>query len=79
LRSDGTVFLNSAPLLKICWRRVSDTPEHGEFSSYPCAGYMGHLYKKGLFDNDLYAFQAPFLRTDVLSSQHRVERTGLLT
>ena len=33
----------------------------------PCAGYIGHPYKKSLFDNDFSAFQAPFLRTDVLS------------
>jgi len=31
---------------------------------------MGHPFKKSLFDNDDSAFQAPFLRTDVLSSQY---------
>jgi len=31
---------------------------------------MGHPFKKSLFDNDDDAFQAPFLRTEVLSSQH---------
>ena len=31
---------------------------------------MGHPFKKSLFDNDDSAFQTPFLRTDVLSSQH---------
>jgi hypothetical protein len=36
-----------------------------------CAGYVGHPFKKSLFDNDDNAFQALFLRTDVLSSQHR--------
>jgi hypothetical protein len=37
----------------------------------PCTGYIGHPFKKGLFDNDDSAFQAPFVRTDVLSSQYR--------
>jgi len=32
---------------------------------------MGHPFKKSLFDNDDSAFQTSFLRTDVLSSQHR--------
>ncbi len=36
-----------------------------------CAGYMGHPFKKNLSDNDYDGFQVPFLRTDVLSSQHR--------
>jgi hypothetical protein len=31
---------------------------------------MGHPIKKSLFDNDDSAFQAPFVRTDVLSSQY---------
>ena len=39
------------------------------FSNPTCAGYMRHPLKKSLFDNDDYAFQAPFVRTDVLSSQ----------
>jgi hypothetical protein len=28
-----------------------------------CAGYMGYPFKKYLFDNDDYAFQAPVLAT----------------
>jgi hypothetical protein len=35
-----------------------------------CADYMGHPFKKSLFDNDDSALQAPFVRTDVLSSQY---------
>ena len=31
---------------------------------------MGHPFEKSLFDNDDSAFQAPSLRTDVLSSQY---------
>ena len=42
-----------------------------EPKEFPCAGYMRHPFKKSLFDRDDYAFQAPFLRTDVQSSQHR--------
>jgi len=47
-------------------------PTIQNFRYTPCAGYMGHPFKKSPFDNDDYAFQTPFLRTDVLSSQHRV-------
>ena len=36
-----------------------------------CVGYMGHPFKKSLFDNDYYTFQAPSLKTDVLSSQYK--------
>jgi hypothetical protein len=36
-----------------------------------CACYKGHPLNKSLFDHDDYAFQAPLLRTDALSSQHR--------
>jgi hypothetical protein len=43
----------------------------GASVSPSCAGYMGHPFKKSLFDNDDSAFQAPFLRTEVLSSQYR--------
>ena len=46
----------------------------GASVSPSCAGYMGHSFKKSLFDNDDSAFQAPFLRTEVLSSQYRVCR-----
>ena len=43
------------------------------FSGEPlCAGYKGHPFNKSLFDHDDYAFQAPLLRTDALSSQHRL-------
>jgi len=35
-----------------------------------CTGYIRPPFKKILFANSDYAFQAPFLRTDVLSSQH---------
>ena len=43
---------------------------------------MGHSFKKSLFNNDDSAFQTPFLRTDVLSSQYRlntafIERVNL--
>src|SRR5438876_12219688 len=43
---------------------------------------MGHPFKKSLFNNDDSAFQTPFLRTDVLSSQYRlntafIERVNL--
>ncbi len=36
-----------------------------------CAGYKRHPFKKSLFANSDYAFQAPFVRTDALSSQYR--------
>jgi hypothetical protein len=39
-----------------------------------CAGYMGHPFKKSLFDNDDSAFQTPFLRTGIPSSQHNHTR-----
>jgi hypothetical protein len=39
--------------------------------SGPCAGSMDHPFNKRLFDNDDSAFHGPFVRTDVLSSQHR--------
>src|SRR5215467_2923523 len=35
-----------------------------------CTGYLTHPFKKSLPDTN-YAFQAPFLRTDVVSSQYR--------
>ena len=43
---------------------------------------MGHSFKKSLFNNDDSAFQTPFLRIDVLSSQYRlntafIERVNL--
>src|SRR5260221_12385311 len=43
---------------------------------------MGHSFKKGLFNADDSAFQTPCLRTDVLSSQYRlntafIERVNL--
>jgi hypothetical protein len=44
-----------------------------------CAGYMRHPFKKSQFDNDDAAFQVPFLRTDVLSSQHSYRATIFLT
>jgi hypothetical protein len=37
----------------------------------PCAGSMDHPFNKSLFDHDDSALQAPFVRTDVLSSPHR--------
>jgi hypothetical protein len=37
---------------------------------------MIHPFIKSLFDNDDYTFQAPFLRTDVQSSQHRSKPRG---
>jgi hypothetical protein len=40
---------------------------------YTCVGYIGHPFKKSLFDNDYYTFQAPSLRTDVLCSQYSPE------
>ncbi len=43
----------------------------------PCAGSMGHPFKKSLFDNDDSAFQTPFVRTDVLSSQYNRKYTSL--
>ena len=30
-----------------------------------CSGYLGHPFKKNLFDNDDDTVQAPFLRADV--------------
>jgi hypothetical protein len=36
-----------------------------------CAGYKRHPFNMSLLANSNYAFQAPFVRTDVLSSQHR--------
>jgi hypothetical protein len=38
--------------------------------SQDCTGYLRHPFKKSLPDTD-DAFQAPFLRTDVVSSQYR--------
>jgi hypothetical protein len=43
----------------------------------PYAGSMDHPFNKSLFDNDDSAFHAPFVRTDVLSSQHRQLRGEL--
>jgi hypothetical protein len=37
-----------------------------------CTGYLTHPFKKSLPDTD-DAFQAPFLRTDVVSSQYTPE------
>jgi hypothetical protein len=38
----------------------------------PCIGSMGHLFKKCLFDNDFYAFQAP-----LCVQMSRVASTGM--
>jgi hypothetical protein len=55
------------------WLNQLNSEAHGEReeNAVVCAGYMRHPFKKSLFDNDDYAFQTPFLRTDVLSSLHR--------
>jgi hypothetical protein len=37
---------------------------------------MDHPCNKSLFDNDDSAFHVPFVRTDVLSSQHRASLQG---
>jgi hypothetical protein len=62
MRKDDTVTMQNTPLMGRALEK--------EVFIKACAGYLGHLYKKSLFDNDDSALQAPFVRTDVLSSQY---------